>query len=358
MKNNKTFFIIFGILSAIIFSACGGSSSRFVANSWPGITVVEDTAYIANNQHIYAVDTKNGQEITRYPQEVERSGPTFFAPPVITSNETIIASAYNNTLYSYDLNTGAALWNFQNNNRFIASPLVTEDVIYAPNSDNQLHALDRNGNLLWSFETGNSLWASPASNGKIIFQASMDGSVYAINPGNGQEIWHTELGGAVVSTPILSEDGTLYLGTFQSEVVAIDTTNGKVLWRANTNNWVWASPTLDGDTLYITDLDGYLYALDPASGEQRWFIKGDGAISGSALVLNDSVYFSTDVGTLYAISLDGSIRWSRSAGEDVILYGSPTAAGELILVSVVESDFIVIAWDTNGTIQWQFTPEN
>lgn len=357
MKNNKTFFIIFGILSAIIFSACGSGSS-FIADSWPGITVVEDTIYIANNQHIYAVNTKNGQEIARYPKEVERGGPTFFAPPIITEDQTIVASAYNNTLYTYDLNTGAELWNLQNSNRFIASPLVTENAIYAPNSDNDLHALDRNGNFLWSFETGSSLWASPVSNGKSIFQVSMDGSIYAINPGNGQEIWSTELGGAVVSTPALSENGSLYLGTFQSEVVAINTANGNVLWRADTNGWVWASPTLDGETLYITDMDGYLYALDSDSGRQKWFVKGDGTISGSALVHNDTIYFSTDAGTLYAISLDGDIRWSRSAGEEVILYGSPTAAGELILVSVVESDFIVIAWDANGTIQWQFTPEN
>ena len=75
------------------------------------------------------------------------------------------------------------------------------------------------GLFLWSFPTGDNIVTRPlVSDGKVIF-ASEDRHVYFVNAETGQQVWRSkELGGAVVSSPILvhgraifgCDDGGLY----------------------------------------------------------------------------------------------------------------------------------------------------
>ncbi len=351
MKKTRNLLIIMIVGLALLLSSC--SSRGRLPTSWPGITVTEERIYVAYNTQVHAINS-NGLKQAQYPAEPTKT--TYFAPPVFAGDQMLIAG-YDNTLYSYNPVSGAENWTFDNNNRFIASPLVLEDGIYAPNADHNLYALSLNGSLRWTFETADPLWATPVTDGEKLYLAAMDHNVYAINPANGQQIWSTDIGGTTVSTPTLSEEGLLYVGTFEKEVVALKTANGSEVWRTAVDGWVWGSPVLVDGTLYVTDLEGKLYALDAATGNMLWQVTGDGAIAGSALVLEDTIYFSTDAGTLFAITLEGATRWTKNTPE-AQLHATPVAFGDLILVGAVEVDPLIIAYDATGAIQWQFIPEN
>lgn len=355
MKNNRIILPIIILALGLILSACGGRG--FVANSWPGLSIHNERIYVAFDQYIYSINPDTGAESIRYPIEGD-NGVTFFAPPAFAEDSQILLSGYNNILYSFNLSSRTENWTFENNNRFIASPLVSGERIFAPNADHILYALSTSGRELWTFETGEALWSTPVSDGERVYISSQDQFIYALNPETGAEIWSQDLGGTSVSSPILSENGTLYIGTFESEVIALNSTNGRIIWRASTSNWVWSSPTLVDDRLYITDLSGTLYALSAETGNQLWEVTGDGPAPGSPLVHEDSVYFSTEAGTLYAVNTSGSIRWSRTVGEDAKLYSSPVQINDLIIVGVLDADPIVVAFTTNGEQQWQFQPEN
>ena len=60
------FVFVFLILS-VLLSACGGDA--FVPSGWSGLAVDGDTAYVANNQYVYAVRVSDGVQIWRHPQE-------------------------------------------------------------------------------------------------------------------------------------------------------------------------------------------------------------------------------------------------------------------------------------------------
>ncbi len=80
----------------------------------------------------------------------------------------------------------------------------------------------------------------------------------------------------------------------------------------------------------------------------------DGAVTGSPLVANEHVYIGTENGQVLSVDLDGRIQWTQSVAGQV--YSSPAAAGELILIGLVESDALLIALDTNGNTVWSFIP--
>jgi outer membrane protein assembly factor BamB len=184
----------------------------------------------------------------------------------------------------------------------------------------------------------------------------MDHSIYAVNPATGQEIWRSEeLGGATVGTPAVSEDGkTLYIGTFKNELVAINTSNGSILWRFPAEGWVWTSPVLDGDVLYFGDISGNFYAIDRNTQVTLWSLQTGSDIVGTPLLANDSVYFTNEAGTLYSVTKEGATRWTKDF--NATLHSGPIAAGDLILVATDEGGLNLFAVDSEGLQKWQFSP--
>ena len=330
MKNKFILVILTLIVLSISLSACTGGAG--LASGWPGIAADDEAAYVAFNQHVYAVNLTNGLELWRYPGEVEKDV-TFYAAPALTEDGQVIAGGYDKVLYSLDAKNGQVKWKFaEAADRFVGSSLVAGEMIFSPSSDVNLFALDLKGQPAWAqpFKTEDSNWSKPSadSNCECVYLASMDHSVYAVNPVNGQKIWRSEdLGGATVGTPAISEDGqTLYIGTFINELVAINTINGTILWRYPTEGWAWASPVVDGDVLYFGDIAGNFNAIDRNTQAPLWSIQTESAIVGKPLLTEDGIYFTNEAGTLYALTREGATRWTKDF--EATLHAGPVAAGD------------------------------
>lgn len=355
MKTKQLFYFMLLFLLAGILSSCSGGA--FASTSWPGITVDEETAYVSFNQHVYAVNLSNGSEKWRYPPEANNKI-TFFAAPELTPDGQLIVGGYDHNLYSINPTNGQLNWSFnQSKDRFIGSPLANEAGIFAPSADKSLYALDENGSLLWKFSTDEPLWAKPATDNacECIFLTSMDHHVYAIDGQTGELEWKSDdLGGAIVGTPEFSIEGRLYVGTFGSEMIALDPSNGNILWRYQTENWVWSGPTQDNEVLYFGDIGGNLYALDAADGSELWKTKPNDKIVGTPLVIDDMIIFTTEANTVYAVDKSGNPSWSQAVGGRI--FSSPVAAGDMILVSPIDTESLLVALASNGTQKWNFSP--
>ena len=62
------------------------------------------------------------------------------------------------------------------------------------------------------------------------------------------------------SSPLIS-GGTLYFGSDDGHIYALDKINGTVLWKYYIGVPVKSSPVISGNALYIADYDGNLYAF-------------------------------------------------------------------------------------------------
>lgn len=361
MNTKRLMLISMLVLGSLILSACTG---RVPSNNWHGLAADAERAYVSNGTFVYAVDLKTGTEVWHFPAEAD-SKMMFYATPVLTADgQLLIGSAgTKHPFYSLNPATGKENWPVafaENKGAWLASPLVFNDNIYAPNTDGFLYVIGLDGKQAATpIELGGALWSAPATDGALLYVTSLDHHFHVIDPVAGTTSDPIDLGGAAPSSPVVGKDG-VYVGSFASTIEFIKS-NGSHEVIATTENWIWGSPVLDGETLYYADLDGKVYSLDLASGNQNWdVVQPNGPVVASLLVVADQIYVASEadpaseLGTLIALDREGKTIWTKEVGGK--LYTPPVAAGELILVAPYQADFVLAAYDAEGKQAWTFTP--
>ena len=111
--------------------------------------------------------------------------------------------------------------------------------------------------VLWEFETGGwNGWmhsSSPAigSDGTV-YVGSGDNKLYAINGKSGAKLWEFETGSFVLSSPAIGSDGTVYVGSYDTKLYAINGKSGVKKWECETGGGVTSSPAIGSDgTVYV-----------------------------------------------------------------------------------------------------------
>ncbi len=349
--------ILFVLLGAVGLSACSASAQSV---SWPGLSADANNAYLAKGQFVYAVRLSDGAKVWQYP--ASGGSQIFDANPVLTPDGQLLAASAGSDhgIYSIDPATGKDKWSAPFTgaaDRWIASPLVVQDAIYAPNNDGSLYVLKLStGEKLWSLVIDRELWGTPATDGKLIFVPSLDHFLYAVDPQAQKIAWKVDLGGAAVGSPAVSADGkSVYIGSSAKKLFAIDTTNGSIQWTADTADWVWNAPAISGDTLFASDISGNLYSIGAVNGKNAWpVVQPDGPITGSPLAIQNGVAVATESGFVYAFDQHGAPLWNISVGGNI--YTSPVASGNLILVAPLNADFMLAGVSNDGKqILWKFT---
>lgn len=347
--------IMFLLLAALLLSSCASSAARS-GTSWPGLAADADNVYIADSAYVYAVTLNTGKELWRYPEKAS-SANVFFAPPVLTEDgQLLVGSEGNNhALYSIDPKTGKEKWAgpfSAAKDRWIASPLVYNNTIYAPNADGNLYIISMDGQLVQTVELGGALWSAPVTDGKYIYITSLDHHFRAIDIASRKVVQDIDLGGAIPGGPTVGTAG-VYVGSLSKKLEIITNGNHRVL--AEIPNWIWSGPVLDGQTLYYADLDGNVYSFDTAGEKQNWSVKLDGAVVASPLVVGDQIIVATEAGSVTSLDKDGKNVWTHAVGGKI--YSNIVTSGELILVSPLSADFHIAALDLDGKLVWSFTPE-
>lgn len=163
-----------------------------------------------------------------------------------------------------------------------ASPIVFElagRVVVAQAAVEGLFAvLDASsGGIVWSRQlvTGSAvhgLLASPAYDGAALYAASASPptGIFALKPADGTELWRHITDLPVYSAPAVGE-GVLMFGTGavfgdlkSGSLIALSTTDGRVVWSMDMHSAVRSGPALAGDLVVVGDTAGDLIAFRPS----------------------------------------------------------------------------------------------
>jgi len=189
------------------------------------------------------------------------------------------------------------------------------------------------GHVKWSFQTLGAVF-SVAVVGKdgTIYIGSTDGFLYALDP-NGAMKWKFQTATLIAgNSASIGPDGTIYVGDLTS-LYAIDPATGTQKWKFDTTGSVLSSPVVTDKFVYFGSFyanplgagdptgpyDGHVYAVDPATGTLKWSYLTGGAVGTSGAIGPDgSVYFGSYDGKEYAFDGEtGAVRWTYQTGGPV-----------------------------------------
>jgi eukaryotic-like serine/threonine-protein kinase len=203
---------------------------------------------------------------------------------------------------------------------YLSSPAVAQGSVYFGSGDGNLYALDAaSGELKWKFHTGDVIHASPAYADGTVYVGSWDSFFYAVDAATGKEKWRFQGGEDPVihnqvgfqSSPTVV-DGVVYTGCRDSNVYALDAATGKEKWRANNEgSWVNSTPAVaDGKVLFATSDSSLFHAVDVATGKPVFKQQLKSFVFSSPAVAGDVVYLGVLNGTLEARDLKtGDLLW-------------------------------------------------
>lgn len=138
-------------------------------------------------------------------------------------------------------------------------------------------------------------------------------------------------------------------------------------WRFDTDGSIIATPTVQGDTIWIGGSDGRLYALDRLTGRVRWRTDLGAPIASTAAVAGGRVIVGTRDGRFHGLaSSTGRRLWRLETGPDLpfpwgresgdLWTASPVVAGSVVVVGA--GDGRVRALDlATGRVRWTAATE-
>jgi len=202
--------------------------------------------------------------------------------------------------------------------------------------------------LKWSFTTGDQVMSSPTIGADgTIYVGSFDNKLYAINP-DGSQRWSFATGASVYSSPAIGADGTIYVGSLDKKLYAINP-DGSQRWSFTTGGSIYSSPAIRADgTIYVGSFDNKLYAINP-DGSQKWsFTIGKMVFSSPAIAATGNIYVGSYDTNLYAITGEYDLTISSTAGGSVTAPGEGTFTHDqgtgVNLVAEVEEGYHFINW--------------
>ena len=214
----------------------------------------------------------------------------------------------------------------------------------------------------WSYSLGSNFSAQknvidPAVERGTVFAASSEGQVVALELSNGNVLWRNSIEQRLTAGVGVG-DGLVTIATENGEVVALNSADGLVSWITAVDGEVLATPVVVSGVVVVRVGDSRIVGLDTATGKILWnvqknviglsvrgvsspLINGRGAVSGLA------------DGRLIAVDIDsGNILWEtnvgRRKGNDRVqqltdIDSNPALFGTVLYVAAFQSRIVAMA---------------
>jgi outer membrane protein assembly factor BamB len=296
------------------------------------------------------------------------TNPNWALPGGISSNALQHVSLSSNLSQAWSVGAGAGS---SSHGRLTAAPIVVNGRIYVLDTEATLRAFDAsNGNRLWeraltpdAEESDEGYGGGVASDGNKIYVSTAFGNVMALNATNGELIWGKRLDSPIRAAPNVS-DGRLFITTINNEVYCLSTEDGFTLWRFDgigeaASLLASTSSAVEGDVAVIPYTSGEIIAFSASDGRPLWSdsLVRTGALSslsslndiaGRPVIEGNQVIAIGHSGRMVAIdATSGARQWSKNISGTQ----TPWIAGPNIFVIAGTKSLMALTRD-EGRVRW------
>ena len=303
--------------------------------------IVGDFVYVpCLSGELVCLKRATGDKVWGY-KTVDKVDPNSFAPgfkssPTVTA-DAIYLGDEDGVFHAIDRASGKGLWTFATGGEIYSSAAVTDGRIIFGSYDNNLYCLSMNGKLVWKYATQGYVHCAPAIVEGVTFVAGCDEHLRTIDVTSGDQRAELKLETYLIASPAIVGD-LLYVGTYASEVVAVNWKMQKVAWRYRSGNGDFpfhSSAAVTDKLVVVGGRDKLIHGIDRESGNGVWTFPTQARVDSSPVIVGDRVFVGSNDKNLYELNLaDGKERWRFSAGKPIS--GAP-AVGEGVLVFGTES---------------------
>lgn len=281
---------------------------------------------------------------------------------------------YTNSILALEADDGALAWyhqvkpydifdlDFQAPRILATVPIGGDDtdIVIGSGKLGRVVAFDRDrGQKLWDRPVGrhqnDDLEAIPVDGPITVFpgvlggvetpMAFADETIYAPVVNLASTYDPTAFGATTGTEAVGNIESRLDFSAAESEIVAIDATNGRIRWTTDLDDAVFSGATILNDLVLVATFDGMIRALDRADGEILWSWKAPAGINAWPAVSGDTIVWPAGSGNnpkLIALRLGGAEDGSASPTPTAISSG---ADGETLSLEAER-----IAFDTESLV--------
>ena len=303
--------------------------------------IVGDFVYVpCLSGELVCLERATGNKLWAY-KTVENVAPNTFAPgfkssPTVTA-DAIYLGDEDGVLHAINRQSGKGLWKFTTGAEIFSSAAIYEEKIIFGSYDNFLYGLNMDGSLAWKYGTQGYVHCAPAVADGVTFIAGCDEHLRTIDVKSGEQRHELKLETYLIASPAIVGD-FLYVGTYASEVVAVNWKTQTVAWRYRSKHGEYpfhSSAAVTEKYVVIGGRDKYIHGIDRETGKGVWTFPTRNRVDSSPAVVGDRVFVGSNDGNLYELNIaDGKERWKFNAGQPI---SAGPAIGEGVLVVGSES---------------------
>jgi eukaryotic-like serine/threonine-protein kinase len=311
--------------------------------------------------YMYCLDQDSGKELWKFKTAGER---VFAAPGIhgipekerplddpwdmylsspVVANGNVYFGCGAGIFYALDCNSGKKKWEYITNGVIHSSPAYSDSTVFFGSWDSYLYALNSvNGSLKWKFKTGTDtlyynqvgFQSSPVVYNGVVYSGCRDAHVWAIDAKTGELKWkYYNNGSWVIVTPALHND-TLYFTTSDThKLIALNASDGKVLYTGNCKTFGFSSPAITEGIVYLGNFSGSLMAFESKNGVPIWEFRTEASKINRDSIINSKGEFdfpkifkeNSYTGMLKAMDILyslGSVLSSPAISNGMVYFGS------------------------------------
>jgi len=215
--------------------------------------------------------------------------------------------------------------------------------------------------FLWAFQAGDIIESTAAIVDGTVYIGSLDGALYAINAQTGEKRWAYQANGPIKASPSV-QDGVAYFGDGEGVFHAVDLNSRETKWQFRSEGEIISSASFAGDSVLFGSYDGFLYCLNQENGALRWKFETEGYVHATPAIWahlenpsredRDSVIVTGCDSYLRVLNLDDGTQ-AQQVNLGAYVGASPAIEKNRAYCGTYGTEVLGINLDT-GEIAWQY----
>jgi outer membrane protein assembly factor BamB len=301
--------------------------------SIPPIIVGDKIFVLDDNKVLTAYSITDKNLISTWRKDVNSTGnkEPSLGGGLTYKNGVLVITGGHREVIALDANKGKERWRRNIHNISRRAPYIYNEMVFVTTLDNRTYAINlEDGAINWTHQgAGDKVGLvnniNLAAKDGVIFIPYNGGEIYSLAYGNGQEIWLASLDNIIpyldnnFTSSVLLTDNKLVICEDSGRVIALDQTNGRVIWTK-----------LIGKTMRLWQAGAQIFAMLD-TGDIMALASDDGTI-----IWQNSLIKNLGVQGLYK-----DIKFSNMimAGDKLIM---ATSNGKLLMLSAINGNVVSI----------------